>query len=559
MRGSKKILAAAFILSMITLHNSTVTSIIAEEDPFIEYRKYDENIVVNQELFSKNSFSQPLNGNILARTGNKYTGIYRGITSVNAGESDFYAFYDERHNNKFIRMANYNGTGALNTRLSVFYYDVENDTPVNMINTDHMNVSFSYRFYASDLDRLTLDDDTLILRYQSRGSANGRSGDVFAKNLIINEPGDDTWHTYSFKLSTTYSMTTEYGWFYFYYNNIAPSYDPTFYIDIDNLSVSLDDGINQVRGNGTFDLLVDDEKLNDSTKNSFIYPLMYYRKDYGLSAIQDSKDSQSYLRMNASGNKSTFSIEVNKQLIDEKLYIDFDYKDLSYYNKANLSLMINGKQGTVFEDIIGKEFIKDENSMKAITYEEAKQNGWINKKIIINGIKEKIETIDFVLECDCDLGIDNLYIADLNHLDSEIGNYQTFKKATDEVIEKLGDYKNKYTTNTLISLQKAINNVNIMNENSSNKRLDEALNQLNSAIDGLVEKGDIQLIKEYIDQIFDEMAGLNKNDFELKSYLRFKDALEKSLALSKNSTKSEVDLALAELKEKYNNLIRKEG
>ena len=559
MNLGKKTLVAMSLLSMITLHNYKVTFANATEDAFADLRKYDENIIIEQEFFSKNTFSQPLNGNLLARTGNKYTGIYRGITSVNAGESDFFAFYDERQDNKFIRMANYNGTTAQNTRLSIFYYDVENDAPVNMVNTDYMNVSFSYRFYASDIDKLTLNDDSLILRYQSRGSANGRSGDVFARNLIVNEPGDDTWHTYSFRLSTTYSMTTDYGWFYFYYNNIAPSLSPTFYIDIDNFSISLDDGINQVRGNGTFDLLIDDSKLDDSTKNSLIYPSMFYRKDYGMSAIQDTKDKESYLRMNANGNKSTFSIEINKNLIGEKLYIDFDYKDLSYYNRANLSLMINGKKGIVLEDIIGKELNENQNSIKVITYEEAKQNKWINKKIIIEGIKEKIETVDFVLECDCDLGIDNLHIAELNYFDSEIGYYQTFKEITDDAIEKLGDYRNKYTNETLIPLQKAINNVNLMGEYTANKRLEEVLTQLNNAINNLVEKGDIQLIKIYVDQIFDEMAGLNKNDFELKSYLKFKDALERALSLTKNSTKSEVEEALDELKEKYKNLIRKEG
>ena len=55
------------------------------------------------------------------------------------------------------------------------------------------------------------------------------------------------------------------------------------------------------------------------------------------------------------------------------------------------------------------------------------------------------------------------------------------------------------------------------------------------------------------------MAGTNKNDYELKSYLKFKDALEKAVTLKKNSTKEEVDSALAELKEKYENLVRKEG
>lgn len=559
MNIGKKIFITLSLVSVFLLHNYKVILANAPEDPFLDLRKFDENIVVNQEFFSKNSFSQPLNGNLVLRNGNKYDAIYRGITSVNGGESDCYAFYDEKDNNKFVRMANYNGKSSQNTRISFFYYDVENEKPLNMVNTDHMNVSFSYRFYASELDRLLFNDDTLILRYQSRASASGRTGDVFAKNLIINEPGDDTWHTYSFKLSTNHGMDTEYGWFFFYYNNIAPSLDPTFYIDIDNFSISLDDGINQIRGNGTFDYMVNSEKLNPSIGNNLLYPSLFYRKDYGISAVQDNKENNSYLRMNGDGNKSTFSINVDKELVKDKLYIDFDYKDLSYYNKANLTLMINGKEGFVLKDIIGREFQKDEGTLTAKSYEEGKKDGWINKKIIISGLEDKIETIDFVLDCDCDLGIDNLYVAELDYFDTKLGDYQTFKKHTDDKINDLGDYKNKYTSDTLIPLQIAINSINQMTENSSENRLNDALEQLNTAMDNLIEKGDIQLIKEYIDQIFDEMAGTNKNDYELKSYLEFKDALEKAVVLKKYSSKKEVDSALAELKEKYENLIRKEG
>lgn len=559
MNLGKKTLVAMSLLGLISLHNYKVTPTNATEDVFSDLRKYDENIIVKQEFFSKNTFTQPLSGSMILRTGTKYDAIYRGNTSIGAGESDCYAFYDEKHDNKFIRMANYNGNGAQNTRVSFFYYDVKNDRPLNMDYTDHMNISFSYRFYASEIDRLSLDNDTMILRYQSRASANGRTGDVFANNLIINEPGDDTWHTYSLRLSTNQGMNTEHGFFYFYHNNIEPSLDPTFYIDIDNFSISLDDGINQVRDNGTFDYMVDSEKLSSSLGDSLLYPTLFNRKDYGLSPVQENKDNASYLRMNGDGNKSSFSIDVDKNLIGDKLYIDFDYKDLSYYNKANLSLMVNGKEGYVLKDILGKEFQKEDGTLTAKSYEEAVNNEWINKKLIISGLNDKIETIDFVLECDCDLGIDNLYVAELDYFDSNLGDYQTFKKSVDYKINSLGDYQNKYTTETLVPLQKAINTVNSMTENSSRIRLNDSLTLLNKAIEDLIEKGNLQLVKDYIDQIFDEMAGTNKNDYELKSYLKFKDALEKAVTLKKNSTKEEVDSALAELKEKYENLVRKEG
>ena len=78
-------------------------------------------------------------------------------------------------------------------------------------------------------------------------------------------------------------------------------------------------------------------------------------------------------------------------------------------------------------------------------------------------------------------------------------------------------------------------------------------------IDNLEEKGDLNKIHDYIDQIFDEMAGTNKNDYDLRLYIKFKYALETAVSLDENSTKEEIDKAYDELKEAYENMTRKES
>ena len=55
------------------------------------------------------------------------------------------------------------------------------------------------------------------------------------------------------------------------------------------------------------------------------------------------------------------------------------------------------------------------------------------------------------------------------------------------------------------------------------------------------------------------LAGTNKNDYELRSYILFKNALEEAIKLNSESTKEEVNDAYNNLKEAYENLTRKDS
>ena len=69
---------------------------------------------------------------------------------------------------------------------------------------------------------MSLNGKDAIFRWQSRGSADNNSCDVLFKDLVLNEPGDYTWHTYSYRVTCKDSMTTDYGWFFFNYYNFEP-------------------------------------------------------------------------------------------------------------------------------------------------------------------------------------------------------------------------------------------------------------------------------------------------------------------------------------------------
>ena len=553
--GKLTVLGAMLLSLGISKENYSVVN--AVDTTIEDMKKYDENIVLGDPYFKNGDFNNGFNSSLMLRTGSNYDGLYRGVTSCNEKESDIYALYDKRADNMFVRMGNFNGGGAVRTRMSSYYYDNKLGVPSNLKKTDYFNVSFSYRLYASEIEKMSLTGKDVVFRWQSRGSANTKSCDVLYKDLIVNEPGDLTWHTYTYRVNCTYSMTTDYGWFFFYYHDFAPKQSPTYYADIDNFSVYLDDGINLVKQNGDFEFLnPGGAYLKSSTENEDeLYPNFYYRADYGDSVYQDINNGQSYLRMNANSNKSTFTYEMNRDLRhDQVVYINFDYKNLSYYEEPNLELMVDGKSGIVYKDILDKEIFSD----NYISYVKDVDDKWKNQSIYLTLPAGHVDTLDFLLEYGGDLAIDNLVIADFVSIDYTAGNYSEFKAIYDSFIETVGDL-NKYTKTSLNAISTAVGAGKLITEYSSQTKMDKVIELINYALANLEEKGDLNKIYDYIDQIFDEMAGTNKNDYDLRLYIKFKYALEAAIALDENSTKEEVDKAYDNLKEAYENMTRKES
>lgn len=553
----KLILLGTMMLTPFLPHTDSI-EVKAIDSTIEEMKKFDENIELGTPYFENGDFNSPFNSHLMYRSGDKYNALYRGVTSVNEKESDIYAFYDKREENTFVRFANYNGTGADRTRMSCYYYNTATDQPSNLRKTSYFNVSFSYRLYASEVDLRNLSSKDVVFMWQSRGSANNKSSNVLLKDLEINEPGDMTWHTYTYRVSCQEDMTTEFGWFFFYYHDFKPSQSPTYYADLDNFSVSLDDGINTVKQNGTFEFLNNggcylkgSQQLPDE-----IYHDFYYREDYGSSIYQDNYEGRTFLRMDASKSKSTFSYEADRNLRKETtIYINFDFKDYSYYKKPDLDIMINGKTGTIFEDIIGKEKIED----NLISYVKEKEDGWKNQSLYITLPAGYLETIDFLLEVECNIGIDNLLMADFISINYSSGDYKSFMEIKNSFVDTIGDYEDKYIGSSVTLISDALKAADKITESSSQSRMDEAIELINKALANLQEKGDIDKVFSYIDQIFDEMAGTNKNNYDLRTYILFKYAIEEAIYLSENDSKEKVDEIYANLVEAYENLIRKDS
>lgn len=549
----KKLIMISFLpfVSTYTVANFFLTN---EEIP-----KYDINSTLGEELFSGGSFINGISNSLFADSGNSYSGYYRGITSLAEGESDFYSFYDESEDNTFLRLANYNGEeDSYRTRSSFYFFDNEKNVPENLPSTSYMNVAFDYRFFVSDFEKLSLNENSLILRYQSRGSANGKSGDVYLRDLKINEIDDETWHHYEFTISCDSSMSTSYGWFFFYYNNIKSSQNPTYFIDIDNFFVSLDE-TNTTYKNGDFENLKTYSRLLESPNENNLYANLYYKKSLGEAATQQKKFNESYLRMNSDKNRSTFSVDLNN-LTSDYLRISFDYKNLSYYKEPNLTIKFNGSETSLQTQglLNNNEPFKDEFINSFTNYDRNNVRNNLVTYIDVSSL-ENIDSIDFVLDSDNDLAIDNLSIKEVLNIDKVSGDYEKFMQDVEALLDSYPNYKTEFYEEDVYLIDQKIDYINTkLSETSSEAVLNANYEELEELFKNARIKGDYSSLSSYIDKIFQEMIGLTEDDFEKVSYLKFRNALDKAYMLDESSTKEEIDEAYQELKSAYEGLVRKD-
>ena len=95
----KKVIMISF-LPLLSVYSSASLILSNDEIPL-----YDNNSSLGEELFPGGSFINSISNSLFARSGNSYSGYYRGITSLADGESDFYSFYDEEENNTFMNIS----------------------------------------------------------------------------------------------------------------------------------------------------------------------------------------------------------------------------------------------------------------------------------------------------------------------------------------------------------------------------------------------------------------------------------------------------------------------
>lgn len=534
----------AFLIAPLTLSAGQKITIFDEGN----LRKFDQNSTLGEEKLTWGNLVNPLSAKTFKDSGNANDGYYRGITSKNKGESDIYFFTED--DNTFVRMGNFNGSdSSIETRMSLYYYDIETNIPKNMVNTSKVNVSFNYRFYASDIEELGFNESTLIIQVQTRGSANGKSGNVYLRDLKINEIGDDTWQTYSLTLETDSGMSTNYAWFHFFYYDIKKDIFPTYFIDIDNLFMSNNE-VNLMPYNGNFEReKSSDNSFPTSINNDYFYKDIYYKKYLGDSPKVVSLDNKRVIEMKSKYQKSTFSIlkKVNKE--KDLFRLSFKYKNKSYYEDPNISIYIKGLSEkrlkvNLDNDISYEGFssysLKRAEFCEEIIYFKAENDGAIN--------------LDFIVDVDNYILISELSLKEVDSINLTMGNYNDYLNELSK-IEK--DFKLVFDSYFIVDqnrILKAIEKAKEINEYSSQALMNEKLNSLKELIRNTDKKSDLSALKELIERVFIALEGKEKDDFEKASYIKLYQALDKAIKMKESNTQEEVDNAYEELLFAFNNL-----
>ena len=525
--------------STTALHNSIFKSGNIE--------KYDQNTITNSNEIVGGDFTCPINSTFFPSNGNSSTGMYRGITSINNGESD--VFVINENDNTFVRMGNFNGSEtSKETRLSLYFYDNSNNIPQNIDNTTYLDVSFSYRLYISEIERLNINKDTLICQFQTRGSANGKSGNLYLRDLQINEETDDSWHNVSFRINTDYSSLTGYVWFHFFYYDIKTEDFSHYFLDVDNLFCSTNN-VNYLYDNGTFSSLKSTNNRFPTRENQdILYEKFFYKKYLGIAPSITRTPNGFCLLLDSDKNKATFSLRLNNK--EETVYrISYSYWNRSRYVDPVLDFRIDNDKYLI--NLVNNKAFNSDN----FSYLNIKNNE--NKCEFIGYFrisKASNFDLDFIMNYSSLIDLDNLNISKVIETTCVSGDYNSFKNELDRTISILDNTINEYRVIDQKNIVNLLSKAKEINEYSSQKRMDESLYYLKEAINNSSLKPDLESLHTLIESCLNAIAGKNKNDFKKDTYIVFYQALNVAYSMNEDNSKVEVEEAYKNLLIAFNNL-----
>ena len=525
--------------STTSLHNSIFKSGNIE--------KYDQNTITNSNEIVGGDFTCPINSTFFPSNGNSSTGMYRGITSINNGESDVFVITE--NDNTFVRMGNFNGSEtSKETRLSLYFYDNSNNVPTNIGNTTYFDVSFSYRLYISEIERLNINKDTLICQFQTRGSANGKSGNLYLRDLLINEEKDDSWHNVSFRINTDYSSLTGYVWFHFFYYDIKTEDFSHYFLDVDNLFCSTN-SVNYLYDNGTFSSLKSENNSFPTRENQdILYDKFFYKKYLGIAPSIRRTPNGFCLLLDSDKNKATFSLRLNNK--EETVYrISYSYWNRSRYVDPILDFRIDNDKYLI--NLVSNKAFNSDN----FSYLNLKNNE--NKFEFIGYFrinKTSNFDLDFIMNYSSLIDLDNLNISKVIETTCVSGDYDSFKNELDRTISILDNTINEYRVADQKNIVNLLSKAKEINEYSSQKRMDESLYYLKEAINNSSLKPDLESLHTLIESCLNAIAGKNKNDFKKDTYIVFYQALNVAYSMNEDNSKVEVEEAYKNLLVAFNNL-----
>ncbi|WP_322412559.1 cohesin domain-containing protein, partial [Clostridium perfringens] len=255
-------------------------------------------------------------------------------------------------------------------------------------------------------------------------------------------------------------------------------------------------------------------------------------------------------------DKDIVNLEFTAKAAGENIAFNITYGEISDEEGKIIDMADEATTVTIIEGTVDPEPEVDKTALKiAIDYaDEIVANGGL-EGVVPAVVKEFNESLaqakevygnDDVTEVEVDAAFKRL-VNSIWMLEFKQGNKEALQVLADSVkalVEK------EYTSDSWANLQRALGEAEkvIADENAMQEEVDEALNNLKTAIDALVKKN---INKTALQSLVNKVEGLNKDKYIKSTWDKFEKALkdaEKVLA-NEDATQEEVDAA-------YNNLLK---
>ncbi len=461
--------------------------------------------------------------------------LYRGAASVKANESDLYLIYDASDENSYLRMGNYNGlASATSTRFTMAFYDNDSNQISNMPVTNRINFSFDYRLYMSEAVESSLDFSKNILQFSTRSSSGNNSGNISFDELVVNEDGDGTWHTFNGILDVYTTTTETIAVYYFAYQQA--SFTPEVYLDMDNITLQAEgSNVNYAYLNGTFEGAVPTVSDGSDPLNGKVYcnPLL------GTKGEKVRVGSVDYAMQLEKGD--SLSLDLGWKPTTNVYNICFDVKE----KVGVFKLFISGRSGDCLELTVGENAVADNGAYEV--YWESLSEGYKCHIFFIRTAPNALYSIDFINSGLSALTLNNLFVGEVSSVCSVAGDFTAFTESFNALVSSYEANANSYTSNAKMQVKRAIYNASLINGYSSQANMDAAILALTSAVNNGAKLADLSKLELALEKAEAIYQGGGAKKYTRASWLLFDQADKAARALNGESSQEAVDAAAEKL------------
>lgn len=472
--------------------------------------------------------------------------LYGGARSLPSAKSDSlytdaasgsqFVVYDSQNANAFLRIGNFDATKS-NPLVRMPFADNETGGSGNIPKTTNIYVNFNYRLYVEDDVLRRMDDSDIVLEMSTRRSTLNNSGKFTLDNLVVNEHCDPTWRSISCVLQTNISSTAFME--LIFYSQTAASFSSGTYIDIDNMYVSdQPSGKNYACDNGTW----------ESALHGFVTggenpmcPSLTFNANYGKMSAVNFVSGTNYEMLVPAGG--TFGVLYGKNATSGVYDLTFD---IAANVGDKIKLLFDGRSGGAAEITVGQNVQTDN---VAATWQQT-DNGY---KCFVTYAKydgRPLSRVDLVNLSVNTVHIDNLFVGQVASVCTTAGDYASFSAELSRLtaLSQLGNYNKT----SLKNIDSAIYDANKLDEFASQRRMDEAIEAVSSAINGATAKADLIALYETLARAEETMT--NGKSYTKTTKVLLMESYFAAKHLTEQSAQSDVDSANAKLTEAMNNL-----